>query len=764
MTEVTRVSIRRSTRQSLQAAALAATIAVGGLSTGVAQAAPFTWDPAMTPVAPSGGTGVWNISNVFWSDGANDFIWPNTNADTAIFGGTAGTVTIESPIQANGMTFNTAGYVINTGAGGSLLLAGTTPTINAAANATVNSAITGTAGLIKTGAGTLTLGGANAYAGATRVDAGTLALSTGASLASTSSIVMNGTGTLDLGGNTQAVANLGLGTTNGSYTSTITNGSLNVSNANGVSLTGLNSAASTVTRLDMSGLSNFSINLTAAGKTFLVNNSSPGGVTSAPLTQVLLGNANSITASTIQVSNGAGATGATPFHIAQLSLGQTNTINADTIGVGSYRGSGILDFRTGLTNPTASLRGYAGGTTPMNNLNVVVSNSGVTSFGTIDLSAGSVDGIVTLGTVAYTNTSGSPVGRLSIGGGTMTFGTLQMSQTQNATANAGNVNSGVNHNAGTVLVNNLTYTLRNPASGATVDTQTGTYNLGTVGETPTSGTLSAANIGFGAGAVSVTSRQVLNFNNGVITNYDPALGQAGAAAAVGAPTTVQNLAISGAAGGGAGNNNSTLTINLAAAGVHAFRATAGQSITVNSTALIAGPGSLTADGLGTVTLLGANTFAGGTGITAGTLVTGNNAALGIGAVSVDAAGTLVIGNGTNNTLGGIAGLTMADAATLRLADAASAITLAGGTFALGNTTLDLNNLFNAEGTFTLIDGVAGANAIGSTTFLNADTASYNYAFAVSGDDGVLSVTAVPEPAMLGLGLLAATGLIRRRRA
>ena len=49
------------------------------------------------------------------------------------------------------------------------------------------------------------------------------------------------------------------------------------------------------------------------------------------------------------------------------------------------------------------------------------------------------------------------------------------------------------------------------------------------------------------------------------------------------------------------------------------------------------------------------------------------------------------------------------------------------------------------------------------TFLNADTANHAYSFAVSGNNGVLTVSEVPEPALLGVAGLGVAALIRRRR-
>lgn len=171
---------------------------------------------------------------------------------------------------------------------------------------------------------------------------------------------------------------------------------------------------------------------------------------------------------------------------------------------------------------------------------------------------------------------------------------------------------------------------------------------------------------------------------------------------------------------------------------------------------------VTKAGNGTWTLSGANTYVGDTTVSGGTLVAASSTALGTGAANVTA-GTLKVAGGVN--VGGLTGLTVADGATLSL-NAASELTLASGNFALGNITLDLNNAYNALGTYTLIDGVGTSNTLGAVTFANTNP-SYHYALALSGggDNAVLTVTsAVPEPASLGFLGLAAVGFLRRRRS
>ena len=72
---------------------------------------------------------------------------------------------------------------------------------------TLSGVISGPYGLIKAGAGTLTLSAANTYAGGTTVNAGTLKLGAGGSLAATGALAVNG-GTFDLDGHNQTVGAL----------------------------------------------------------------------------------------------------------------------------------------------------------------------------------------------------------------------------------------------------------------------------------------------------------------------------------------------------------------------------------------------------------------------------------------------------------------------------------------------------------------------------------------------------------------------------
>ena len=126
----------------------------------------------------NGGTGTWNIDNsTNWHDGSANVRWLDFGgADyAAIFGGTAGTVTLASNINVSRLTFNIAGYTVSSNA---LNLNGypasmTTPT----GTTTINSVIAGATSWSKAGPGTLRLtNAANTNTGNTSINEGTLRL------------------------------------------------------------------------------------------------------------------------------------------------------------------------------------------------------------------------------------------------------------------------------------------------------------------------------------------------------------------------------------------------------------------------------------------------------------------------------------------------------------------------------------------------------------------------------------------------------------
>ena len=196
------------------------------------------WD-ANGAATGTGGTGVWDINaSALWRNGSAIGAlqtWTNGGGDEAVLQGTAGTVTLYkgtggSPpnIMVNKITFSIAGYTVRadpTGNGNDVLqLTGSSPTIEADGNATIAVQIAGTAGLIRTSAGTLTLALAtnpsntnlSNYIGATVIENGAINVaalanggsnsSIGAAAATASNLVFGG-GTLQYTGSTATSTN-----------------------------------------------------------------------------------------------------------------------------------------------------------------------------------------------------------------------------------------------------------------------------------------------------------------------------------------------------------------------------------------------------------------------------------------------------------------------------------------------------------------------------------------------------------------------------
>lgn len=149
------------------------------LGAGLATAANYYWDDGTVTVdgASGGGSGAWTVGAAGWENGAAAVNWANNN--TAVLGGTAGTLTLGGAITAAGITVQTTGYTISSAyalSAGNLSLGANslsfTSTVASAFNLTN---LTGTGNLsLCNGANSLTLSGLSS-AGAVNFN-GTLTL------------------------------------------------------------------------------------------------------------------------------------------------------------------------------------------------------------------------------------------------------------------------------------------------------------------------------------------------------------------------------------------------------------------------------------------------------------------------------------------------------------------------------------------------------------------------------------------------------------
>lgn len=158
------------------------------------------WD-ANGKTAGTGGTGTWDMTTQsrFVNSSNDTYIhWVNSTASndhTAVFGGTAGTVSVAAGgVTASGLQFTIDGYTVQNN---TITLAGTVPGIDVGTGvtATISSVVAGSNGLTKTGGGPLRMLGNNVYSGPTTVTAGTFLLN-GDNSAATGDVSVAATATL----------------------------------------------------------------------------------------------------------------------------------------------------------------------------------------------------------------------------------------------------------------------------------------------------------------------------------------------------------------------------------------------------------------------------------------------------------------------------------------------------------------------------------------------------------------------------------------
>ena len=119
-------------------------------------------------------------------------MWNNSNNDTAVFGGTAGTITLGTDITVGGLTF-TAAYTLT----GGTVTFGAPGTISNSANVTIASALAGAQPITKDGAGTLTLSGANTnFSGDLVINGGTMDNANVGTFGTGSNLTFAGSGTV----------------------------------------------------------------------------------------------------------------------------------------------------------------------------------------------------------------------------------------------------------------------------------------------------------------------------------------------------------------------------------------------------------------------------------------------------------------------------------------------------------------------------------------------------------------------------------------
>ncbi len=653
--------------------------------------------------------------------------------------------------MAGGTTLQAAANGLSLGNAVSLNGAGT---VDTQANAlTLGNTVSGGGGLTKIGSGTLSLSGANTYAGGTSLNAGTLAvgnntaLGTGAlAMASGTTlqaainglnlgnaVSLSGTGTVDTQANALTLGNIVSGT-----------GALNKTGSGTLTLTGANSYSGGTTisagtlQLGGGGVSGSiigdvtdngvlafnrsdtvtspgvisgsgSVSQIGSGRTVLTANNSYGGATTVLAGALFVNGDQSAATGATNVAGGAtlGGTGIIGGNVG-VANGGTLAPGGMGVGRGTLTINGSLGLNGGSTlNYGFGQAGAVGG--PFNDLTVVKGN--LTLAGTLN--------------VALTPGSAFDPGiyRIISYAGTLTDNGLLLGSVPPGTTEV--VQTSVAHQVNLANTTGVTLEYWDGAAAANknngvLDGGNGTWQnpAGNNNWTNVAGTLNApwANAGFA----------IFEAAPGTVT-VDNSLGQV---VASGMQFAVGGYAITG--------DPITLVETVAGAGATIVRVgdgtAAGTGMTATIGSVLQGSTQLVKDDLGTLVLTGANTYSGGTTIGAGTLQLGNGGTSGSILGNVADNGTLAFNRsdtvsfpGVISGSGGLAQL--GPGTTILIGDNSytGGTTISAGTLQLGN-----------GGTSGSILGNVADN--GTLAFNRSDTVSFPGV--ISGSGGL---------AQLGLG-------------
>ena len=478
------------------------------------------WAPGGGSCTSLGGSsGLWDASTNNWctsNDASGTKIpWPTPVGVNAVFRGTAGTVTVTgfSP-NVRSLSFEASG--VTTIQGGTLTgTANTAVTLNATSGATgtISSGLVDNTGLTynKTGAGTVTLSGANTFIDAMTVSGGTLAaanatalgtaaggvtVSSGATLdiqnttiTNTEAVTLNG-GTLKTSAGTSSLA--GPVTLTANSTIDVSGTQLTLSGAiDGVA--GINWSKTGAGILKLSGNNNFAGALTVSGGTLAVTNTAALGGTAGSTTVTSGATLDiqgvavalepvTLNGGTLQTSTGTSSLSG-PVTLAAnstMDVGASATLTLSGVvgGSGTWTKTGTGSLISTATNTATGLLTVSAGKFVFNPTGSISFSAPIAGTGTVEkIGSGSL-------TLSGTNTHTGPL--------TVTAGTLVLNTT-----------------VGTSATNAVTV-----ASGATLSTPTGT----TVVDRPVTlsgGTLapgSASAVGtVNTGAFTTSGASTLNF-------------------------------------------------------------------------------------------------------------------------------------------------------------------------------------------------------------------------------------------------------------
>lgn len=751
-----RASVQNKWKKSRRSAALWAAVPLAGaLASAQVSATTLTFDPNLSGTG-SDGSGNWDATTPDWSNGTSDQTFTNDGTTSAVFGvgdnGTAGTVTLQTLISALGVTFNPAAsgnYDIVTSAANPLTIGASGLTVNGGASPTIT-VPTGAALTITNGGGVSVNVTTAGYASST-----------------TAGVTLTGGGSFV---DTGATSNF----------------SLSVGPSANPSPT---PAGSEITTFDASGLNSFTYSNTSTTSEFDV------GYQFRPVATLYLANTgastNSITAGNVRVSDTGGANAGSGASFMYLGNG-TNTINATAMEIGDGKGTGTLAFNTTGSGGTLTINGQTGsGSTAVIDIGVGGSGSG-TNTGTVNLVGHSVNINATsieIGARSSSTASAFSVGSLSFDTGSVNTTSVDMAHDSSSGASEGSTGTLTVNGTGTLTVNGAAgamgghasdfYLARASASESPVQTATGTLDI-KGGTANIYSDIRTGNTSSGVATTAVVGGNVI-VEGGTLNLEGNSLITAGT-------STIALTTTSGTI-----ENIDTMTSNGTALGV--TMATAGNTLHIAGTNAWTGPTAVNAGTIAVApaTILGNTainvgttggspttaTFLAGAGSSAGTVSTGTAS------LTVNPGSTLSLADGTIGTFtvnqsSGV-GLTLGSGGAGTILDfdlsssgADSLIDTAAASVS-GANTIDIATLGSSLTTgtpYTLISAASGLSG-GTFDFSNGQqtetvaVGGANYTLTLTPSDTAeqLTVSAVPEPATLGIIGIAMSGLlVRRRRA
>jgi autotransporter-associated beta strand protein len=749
-------------------------------------AAALSWDTNSGIAGNQGGAGTWDLAANNWLNAGINVAWTQTNATTALhtatFGGgvdgavNAYDITLGTNLAAQTLTFSNTGYRLTAASATNL-------TLNNVGNGVISVA-SGKSASIGNNAAVLLNAASNT---GTRIDlttGGTLDIATGGTVSRTGQVTSGfsttggtlgfmGSGTVNVAGTLSF--NVATPVANGGIVLAANSGNSNTLNVNG----GTVSSNSTINGIALvaAGTSG-TLNVTSG----LVSTTGTAGVTSG-----------------INIANGTGTTGTVNLDGGTISTYQINSNYYNGSNVLTTGGTSNFNFHGGTLKAIANNAAFMGGLTnawvksggaviDTNGFNVTIAQQ--LKADTVSLGGGLTkngNGALTL-TVANTFTGGASITQGSaILGNNAALGTGTANISNGATVSNSATLSG--------LANTFTGSgAFTTGSGQVTITGNWTGFSGTVASTPTGDFV--FNGGFSSGVSVTTSENAAYVNNYNLNNTNGMIVQNQTGSTVTyklgsyASAPLSNLRNAGSATGSVVFEIGNLNTNTTVAGT-----IGGGAQTI----------ALTKVGTGTLTLGGANTYTGATTVSAGTLlvngslassaVSVNAGTLGgsgaiVGTVSVAGSGTLSAGNSIESLATGA--LTMASGSTyvfeasnnsatgadlvavngtLSLTnvnlslDAATLLALSGGSWTGGDKLTLLSYLAGGSGISSGFSGYVdgGSYFFGANEWIfdyNDTVAGANYASdaIASGQNRFVTLTLVPEPSALLLGVLGALPL------